>query len=208
MRTYIKRALMLAALLWGGTSLRAQVTGGLAAGVSYGSIRITDPGSAFNNAIEGKGIRGFEAGFFLKAKAGPVYVKPMALYNFRTGSVTYTTANGAEGSSSSTANFSLHKIAVPVMLGFHIIGPLVIEGGPTFNYIASITEHYGDQTVALGNSGLGYRVGAGLDFDNVLIHLSYDGAASYREGSNKATFHEPYQLTLGLGIRLSNQTTR
>jgi hypothetical protein len=183
--------------------VRAQVTGGLTAGVSVGAVRINNIDAAFTDVIEGKNLVGFEGGLFMKMKAGPVFLRPMALYNFRKGDVHYT-VNGSDGSES-TSTFSMHKISVPVLLGFHLAGPLTIEGGPVFNYLAGITEQYGDRTVLVGNSGLGYRVGLGADFEKVLFHLSYSGSAVYRGGSTgRASFKEPYQLTFGIGLALGD----
>lgn len=195
----MKRAVTLVAIVISGIGVKAQVSGGLAGGVSTGSVEISHLDQAFTGVIEGKNIRGWEAGLYLKAKAGPVFVKPMALYNFRKGDVTYT-PSGSE--TSTTGSFTMHKVAVPLLLGFHLLGPLVVEGGPVFNYLVAVTEDYGTSTVNLGNSALGYRVGVGADFDRLLLSLHYQGTANYKANSNQASFREPYQVTFGLGIRL------
>jgi hypothetical protein len=175
---------------------QAQLSSGIIGGFSMGSVKVKDLDAAFERAIEGQNIYGYEAGIFIKLKISPIYIRPMALYAFRSGDVTYrTTSDGNQ-----TATFSTHKIEIPVMVGFNIIGPLNIEAGPVYHYLLSVTEHYSSADVSLGRSGLGYRAGAVAELGPLLLGLNYQGAL-YGSGNN-ARIEEPYKIVASLGFRL------
>src|ERR1051325_11246293 len=107
--------------------------GGIVLGVTSGDVKID---RSFTNVMSGKNIMGAEAGFFLKAKLGPVFVKPELLYEFRTGTVqtpsdqTYSFENPEQ-----SVTFNMHNLEVPVLFGLHLLGPLYAEGGPMYNYV-------------------------------------------------------------------------
>lgn len=184
-------------LVWGmGYECKAQLSVGIQGGVSTGSAAIDHIGDSFLNTIEGKNIMGYEAGLYAKLKLGPLFIRPSALYEYRQGQVTYYN-NGSQFNN----NFSLHKIQVPVIFGLHLIGPLGIEAGPQYNYLMAVTDSYGDYSVNMGKNGLGYRVGAVLDFKPVFFNVSYQGVTTYNDGNN-ARFREPYALVFGVGLRL------
>lgn len=179
-------------------ALRAQIqfSGGVIAGFSMGSVKVKNLDVAFERAIEGQNIYGYEAGLFLKLKISPIYIRPMALYAFRSGEVTYRTANDGN----QTTTFSTHKIEIPVMVGFNIIGPLNIEAGPVYHYLLSVTEHYSSADISLGRNGLGYRAGAVVELGPLLLGLNYQGAL-YGSGNN-ARIEEPYKIVASAGLRL------
>ncbi len=198
MKTITKKCAIVAVFLSGIYTSNAQTkfSGGIIGGLTMGAVEINDLGQAFSDNIEGD-MYGIEAGVYAKLLLNPFYIKPMALYNFRSGSVDY---NDASNTSRST-DITLHKVEIPVLLGLHIVGPLNIEAGPVYNYIISVTDKYNSQTVDLGRNGFGYRVGANMEVASLTVGLSYQGA-SYSSGSGNATFYEPYKIVLGLGIRL------
>ncbi|MES2559387.1 MAG: outer membrane beta-barrel protein [Bacteroidota bacterium] len=198
MKAIAKKYAMIAVFLCGIYALHAQtgVSGGLMGGLTMGAVEIKDLDEAFTNNIEGD-MYGFEAGLYMKFMLSPLYIKPMALYNFRSGSVEYNDASN----NTRTDDISLHKIEVPVLLGLNLVGPLNIEAGPVYNYLLSVTDEYNSQTVDVGRNGLGYRAGANLELGGLTLGLSYQGAF-YSSGSSNATFYEPYKVILGLGIRL------
>lgn len=177
------------------TQAQVAFSAGIIGGVSMGSVKVKNLDAAFEQAIEGERIYGYEAGGFVKLKIAPVYVRPMLLYAFRSGDVTYrTTADGNR-----TTTFSTHKIEFPVMVGFNVIGPLNIEAGPVYHYLLSVTEHYSSADLSLGKNGLGYRVGAVAELGPLLLGLNYQGAL-YGSGNN-ARMEEPYKIVASLGIR-------
>lgn len=198
MRTHFKKTIFVLALLASAIVGRAQfsIRGGIGGGVITGPVKIENIGNRFTDVINGDNVTGFEAGFLLKARVGPVYIKPMAMYSFRTGNVSYT--NGADGTQQNT-DFTMHKLEVPVMLGVHFLGPFYVEAGPSYNYIFSVTEKYNDYSVQVTPSAIGYRVGLGAELGPVVVSVNY-GGATYSYSGDRATFREPYKLIFGLGI--------
>lgn len=199
MKTRLKRIALLFTLLSMAFGLQAQfsIKGGFGGGVVTGPVRIEDIDNRITEVINGKNLNGFEAGFLLKVQAGPIYIKPMAMYGFRYGNVTYTGSDGAE----QAQNFTMHKLEVPLLLGVKFLGPFFVEGGPSYNYIFSATERYGIYNVQVTPSALGYRVGVGAELGPIVLSVNY-GGATYINSGDRATFKEPYKLIFGLGIIL------
>lgn len=199
METQIKKTLLALGLMLFALGSQAQFSlrGGFGGGVVTGPVKIQNIGSRFTENINGNNLSGFEAGFFLKAQIGRLYVKPMAMYGFRYGNVTYV--NNADATQQ-TANFALHKLEVPIMVGWRILGPFFVEAGPSYNYIFSVTEKYNNYSLQVNNTALGYRVGVGAELGPIILSVNY-GGATYNSG-NRATLVEPYKLIFGLGIIL------
>jgi len=197
MKTW-KGHLLTLGMLFLALSMTAQkpITGGIIAGVGTGSVKISDIDSGFVNVIEGQNIMGYSLGVYGKGAFGPFYVRPELAYNFRTGRV--RKLNNAE-----TSSFNLHKFEVPLMLGLKFLGPVCVEAGPVWNYVLDATDRYNESEVDLMKSGVGYRIGAGLDFNRVFFNLGYLGATyKAQENSDKTTFKEPYKITFNIGVRL------
>jgi hypothetical protein len=199
MKTRLKRIALLLALLTAAFGLQAQFSmkGGFGGGVVTGPVRIEDMGNRFTEVINGKNLNGFEAGFLLKAQAGPIFIKPMAMYGFRYGNVTYNTHDGVE----KAQTFAMHKIEFPILLGVRFLGPFYVEGGPSYNYIFSATSNYNGNIVNVTPGALGYRVGVGAELGPIVLSVNY-GGATYRYSGDRATLREPYKLIFGLGIIL------
>ncbi len=199
MKTSIKDIIMIPLLTVCSVAASAQIgfSGGLAGGVSTGSVKISNVGNGFTDVIEGKNIYGFEAGIYAKLRLAPFYIRPQLMYDFRKGDVTYNdNTNGSQ-----TSNFTMHKIELPVFFGLHLIGPVAIEAAPVYNYIVSVTDRYDTYDVTVGKNGIGWRAGVNVDLGAVFLNATYQGV-TYSSSDNKATFKEPYKLTFGLGIRL------
>lgn len=178
------------------THAQFSLKAGVQAGAVTGPVRIENIDNRFTEMIDGKSISGFEAGLLLKAQLGPVYVKPMVLYGFRTGNVTYTTTTDYNEQSTT---FNINKLEVPVMVGLKFLGPVFVEAGPSYNYIFDVTDRYQDYTVQVTNSTIGYRVGAGAELGPVILSLSY-GGATFNYSGDRATFREPHKFILGVGL--------
>src|ERR1051326_3938060 len=108
---------MLLTILLGGKCAKAQLSVGMLLGASTGNVEIKNTGTAYHSLIQGKNIQGFETGLFIKARIGPVYIRPEALYVFRSGQVSYNT-----GSSNGSQTFSINKLETPVLIGIHVLG--------------------------------------------------------------------------------------
>lgn len=200
MKTRMKKIVLVVAMLALAVGSQAQFSmkGGFQGGVVTGPVKIENIDNRFTDVINGDKVYGFEAGVFLKAQVAQIYLKPMALYGFRYGKVTYT-PNGE--SAPQNTNFTMHKVELPVMLGVKFLGPLFAEAGPAYNYIFGITSQFGNNTVNVTHKALGYRVGVGAELGPVLLSVHYSGA-NYAFSGNRATFREPHKLIFGLGIAL------
>lgn len=200
MRTTMKKLALCISITLLAFAAKAQLKGGIVGGVITGPVKIENVGNRFVDVINGNNINGFEAGVFLKPELGFLYLRPEALYQFRNGTVTYTTTteNGQQ-----TATFSLHKVEVPVLLGINLPGPFYVEAGPTFNYIVGITDRYNSNTVDVNQSAMGYRVGVGAEIGPLLLSANMGGTSAVISG-NRATFSEPYKFIFGLGFIFGN----
>ncbi len=170
-------------------------SGGIIAGASTGAVKIESTDEQFTNILQGNSIMGFEGGVFAKLMVGPVYLKPMALYDFSSGEI----RNNNETNSNN--NFTMHRIETPVLFGIRFLKPLSVEGGPVYNYVVASSIANDDISIA-ESSGLGYRIGLALEVKRLLVNASYSGLAIQSGGANKATFSEPYKIIFGLGIKL------
>lgn len=177
-------------------SLIAQLNGGVSSGVTTSAVEIQHVDRGFTDVANGKNIMGYEAGIFLKYKAGSLYVKPMALYNYQSGYVTY------QGES---VSYKSNKVGIPVLFGLNIIGPVSIEAGPVYNYLVDVTRDYGGQNYwDYGKNGLGYRAGLALDFGPLILNASYEGV-TYKQSSSQTRFGEPYKLIFGAAFKFGGK---
>jgi hypothetical protein len=196
MKTSIYHTLLVAAACTLSTTIHAQlITGGITAGASNASVKLSDMHRAYANYESGQNILGFEGGIYGRVHWGPFYVKPMALLNYQSGQVNFYTIN--DGSNHSE-NFKSGKLEIPVMFGFRILGPLRIEAGPVYNWIFQASNEGGNINVA--SSGLGYRAGASVEFWRLNVGLAYQGLTTRSSGST--TYEMPSELIATLAIRL------
>lgn len=178
------------------SNLKAQLNGGISSGVTTSAVEIEHVDRGFSDVVNGKNIMGYEAGLFLKYKAGSLYVKPMAIYNYQSGYVTY------QGES---VSYKANKVGVPVIFGLNIVGPVSIEAGPVYNYLVDVSRDYGGQNYwNYSKNGLGYRAGLALDFGPLILNASYEGM-TYMESSNQTKFKEPYKLIFGAAFKFGGK---
>lgn len=169
------------------TGYSAQVTAGIKAGGGTGNLRIDQEN--LEGVISGESIVGLEFGAFLDIDLNGLYVRPEALYLYRYGTVTYD----------ESSNISIHRVQFPIMIGIQLVGPLAIEGGPTYSRILRV-DHSFEENITLQKNGFGYRVGPVLRFNRLLIYTNYEGnVISTGSGSR---LEEPFRLNFGIGLKL------
>jgi hypothetical protein len=185
----------LAALLFCSLEQEAQTfTTGIDAGVSVTSVKFSDVGQAFTNAIQGKNIIGFEGGLFERINLGPIFIKPMLLASYQSGTINFYNLNGTVNSSS---QFDYGKIEVPVLLGIKLFKVLRVEGGPVYNCIYTKDYDY-DNKIKINPSGLGYRIGANVEFKRINLGFAYQGLTN-KSSAGGATFTSPNELIFSIG---------
>jgi outer membrane protein with beta-barrel domain len=199
MKTIIKTILIV--LLIASQASAQTLSGGIAAGVSTSSVKITEIPTGFGNVIKGNDIRGFEAGLYARAGFDPFYVKPLVLFNYKHGTVDFYNNNNEYIESS---GYTMNRLLIPVMFGFKILGPVGIEAGPVYNYVISATKNIGGNEVKLMKNGLGYRVGAAAEFGRLILNVSYQGIKNSSSGdSDISSYSTPDELIFGIGVKLS-----
>ncbi len=153
-------------LLFAAQASAQSISGGIQAGVSTGSVKITGVPNSFVNTIKGNNIMGYEAGFFMKLGIGPFYAKPELLLNHRSGQVDVESETNA---STQSVDFKINRLEVPVMFGLELLGPLAIEAGPVYNKVLGVTESFNNENVSIKESGLGYRIGALAELGRIAL---------------------------------------
>jgi hypothetical protein len=182
------------------TISKAQVfSGGISAGVSTTSVKISSIDNALVDVINGDNIFGVEAGIYGKFKFGPLYGKPMLLASYSSGQVDITNLDGT----AEETDFSFGRIMVPVLLGLNVVGPLNLEGGPVWNFV--YYEKFANDVVQVSQRGMGYRVGANAEFDKLLLGIHYQGLFNNSNANDVATFRAPNTLIFSVGIRLGDE---
>jgi hypothetical protein len=204
MKTIKKLLLLPVFVLLASQGSAQMLSGGLMAGVSSGAVKIDDIDNRFTQVIEGKNITGYEGGIFLRFKFGPFYIKPAAIYTFRSGEVTFEQIR-AGISSPKTVEFKMHKVATPLLFGIKFLGPLSVEGGPVYNLLISATDDYSGNQLDFSGTGYGYRIGASADLGPFLLYLHYEGATFKSSGVNSATFKEPSKVVFGAGFTIGKK---
>jgi hypothetical protein len=188
-------ALFLGAALCGKVAAQSTGTGGVIIGLNSTSVDIRDRYLGFENDIRGENLLGYSVGMFGQFWSGPVLFRPELHYQFNAGVVEMW---------GEPNDFRMHKLEMPLMVGLNLVGPLCIEAGPTWGYILSATEYYNDTRVELAKMGMGYKVGAGLQFSQMFVNMHFQGAAYYGgDGSGRTTFYEPFKVSLGVGVKLN-----
>src|ERR1019366_2895439 len=170
-------------------------TTGITAGVSRTSVSFSNIGNNFTNAIKGKNIMGFEGGLFERINLGPVFIKPMLLVSYQGGTITFYNNDGSVNSS----KFNYGRVEVPLLFGVKILELLRIEAGPVYNWIYT-KQIEKDNSIKVDPSGLGYRVGANVEFGFLNLGLAYQGLTNKSAGTSAATFKSPNELIFSVAL--------
>lgn len=165
------KKLMLLAIIFTGISLSAQnASFGLKGGVNYGATgeygSFSDVSGDFNSSFEdGENKTGFHAGVFAKIEVLGIFIQPELLYS-------------ELNTEYSAFDYKLGKIDAPVLVGIHLLGPLNIKAGPSFQYI--LKNELENTRLSIGDVendiSVGYQVGAGLDLGRLGFDVRYEGA--------------------------------
>ena len=195
----MKKTLMIIAVaLFGFTAFAQSGSGfGIRAGLNYNGN-----GEFFNSAETAfenpQRNAGFHAGFFGKF-GNRIYLKPELVY-------TSTTSDYDEG------ELKLQKLDLPLLVGFKIIGPVHVFGGPAFQYILD-TEFDEISIDDIENDfSVGLNVGAGVNLGKLGIDVRYERGLSNNEinfiNANITTLNgdrvdtRPDQVILSLSLKL------
>ncbi len=195
----LRKILPVVILLFAVQASAQNITGGIAGGISTGSVKISGIPNSFVNTIKGNNVMGYEAGLYMKLNAGPFYGEPELLLNYRSGDVdVQSEANASTGS----ATFKMSRLEIPVMFGLELLGPVAIEAGPVFNKVLSVTDNFDNERVSIRQGGVGYRIGAVAELGRVGLGVHYQGLKINSSESSESNFESPNELIFGIGLRL------
>ena len=195
MKSFIRNLIL---ITWSLTiySMNAQVAGGIEGAITTSSVKITEIKNQFTDDVKGNNIMGFEAGMFLKAGFGPLYVKPKLLLDYQRGTLSYQ-----ENDAEQNVTFHAGKVLIPVLFGLKFLPVVSLEAGPVFNYLLFSTKDFNGNHVDLERGGMGYRIGLNAELSMLNITLSYQGIKNNGSVTSSASYQTPDQLILGLGIQ-------
>lgn len=124
----------------------------------------------------GEGGVGFNAGIYGNINLGLVYIRPKLVYS--------QTSSGYNLDADSTSeNFKLSTLDLPILVGIKIIKPISIVLGPAFKYVIdSNMEGLSFESIE-NDVTVGVNVGVALIFGRFGIDLIYDRGFSENEAS-------------------------
>jgi hypothetical protein len=198
---YVSKKLIISTVLIAFISLTASAQKGSSFGIK-GGLNYNANGDYFqsisSNAEHPDRNIGYHLGFFGKI-GDKVFFRPELIY-------TSTKSDYNNG------DFKMKKLDAPMLLGFKVLGPINVFGGPSFQYILdsgfdgiNINDVENDFTVGL-------NFGIGLDIKDVGIDLRYERGFNNNEatfidnnfggGASSRIDTRPDQLILSLSIKL------
>lgn len=174
---------MLVVLLIAFESYGQFITAGPRAGISSSRIEMNEilDGSAFRGT---ESITGWHAGAFLRMKLPlGMYLQPELLYSQTGGKFQLESENGPiEGT------LALHRVDVPVLLGFRFLGIMRANAGLVGNFVIGAEQKLPGETIDVRDQykspTVGYQAGIGLDIWKILVDFKYEGSLSSIAGDN------------------------
>ncbi len=175
----MKKTLLVAVFSLLGYAVSAQSGSGfgLKAGLSYnknGDLVGSIGDAAQNIADGGEGKAGYHVGFWGKLDFPKIYLRPELIYT-RTKS-TYD-INGT------SSDYDVSKLDLPVLLGYKIIGPLHIFGGPAFQYTLSNDLDNLNVSDVENDFTVGLHIGAGVNLGRLGLDVRYERGFSENEAA-------------------------
>jgi len=175
----MKKTLLMVAFAMISTAAFAQKDSGfgIKAGLNYnknGDLT-QDVVNSADDIIKGAdGKVGYHIGFWGKLDFPKLYIRP---------EVIYTKTKSSYEVDTSTNDYDISKLDVPVLLGYKIIGPLHIFAGPAFQY--TLKNDLEDLEVEDVESDftVGLHLGAGVNLGNIGLDVRYERGFSENEAN-------------------------
>ena len=169
-------------------------TTGLSVGASTTSVNFSNLNNAFANTIKGKNIIGVEGGIFERISFGRVFIKPMVLVSYHTGTIDFYDNSGTV----SRSDFNYGKAVVPVLFGLRILKFFRVEAGPVYNWVYNSNYSY-DNVIKMESYGFGYRAGANIEIKRINLGFTYQLLTNKPFfNNNLATFSSPNELIFSI----------
>ena len=183
----------------------AQSGYGIKAGLSYNSNgELKELPSEVTNAYKdsGKGKSGFNIGLYGKLDLGPVYLRPELVY-------TKTTSKYVLNEGSSSEDYKISKLDMPILVGFNLLGPIDIFVGPAFQYYLKNDLKGVEISDVENNFTMGINIGASIELGRIGFDVRYERGLSENEaiwtkaGETFTLDSRPEQIIFSLSYRLS-----
>jgi len=175
---------------------------GLKAGLNYNKNGdLTQVvGDAASNIVKGAdGKIGYHVGLWGKIDLNKLYIRP---------EVVYTKTKSSYEVGTSTNDYDISKLDVPVLLGIKIIGPLNVFAGPAFQYILKNDLKDIELADVENDFTVGLHVGAGVSLGNIGLDVRYERGFTKNEANlinvspPSRIDSRPSQVIFSLSIKL------
>lgn len=178
---------LLALIFCGGITVsgQSQLTGGIKGGAGFGYMSINDHN--LDEIFTSSNMTNFEGGFFLNYQMRNLYLRPQLLYIYK------------EGNFDNDQKIVTHNLQIPLIVGVNLIGPLAIEGGPSYTRVLQSSSNF-SEGYTLYKNGVGYRVGPVLAFERFTIYSNIEG--NIYDSDRQTQFSEPFRINAGLAVNL------
>lgn len=167
------------------------------------------------NVPESEPEVGYQLGGFFRTRINDLYVQPELLISRTKNQLIFPNHDGINGFNP-RAEFEYTSIEMPLSIGYYF-GNVRLDTGPTVSILTKANQFFlnekTDITDQFNKVSLQYRVGVGLDINNVLVNLNYEFGLS-KTGENLrrlvGTSFEPKrsQIALSVGLILHRQRKR
>jgi outer membrane protein with beta-barrel domain len=183
--------------------MNAQNDYGIKAGLSYNSNGDLKEFTSEVNQIyknNGKGKSGFNIGFYGKLDLGPIYIRPELIYTKTTSEYELNT---------STEDYKMSKLDMPVLVGIKLIGPIHVFAGPAFQYYLNNDLKGVNISDVENDFSVGMNIGASIELGRIGIDVRYErglseNEANWTEAGNTFTLDSrPEQIIFNLSYSLS-----
>jgi len=151
---------------------------GIKAGLNYnqnGDLSFSQVQTAGEDLITGSdGKVGFHVGVFGKLDFSKIFIKP---------ELVYTKTKSSYDVVSSSTDYDISRIDLPVLVGYKLVGPLHIFIGPAFQYTIDNTLKDVELEDLKNDFTVGLNVGVAVNLGNIGLDIRYERGFSENEAN-------------------------
>ena len=175
----------------------SQIKWGIKAGVETTTVPTYDFATGTNNIEAVKDSEfGWHAGLFVRAKLGPVFIQPEALFASTTFDYNVTTASSPE----TLMEQKFDRLLIPILVGIKL-GPVRFDLGPAASIMIGSPQALIDDPdfEDMYKSSLwGYEAGIGIDLlKRLTFDIRYAGSLGEAFGDSVTLGSQTFQLDYG-----------
>ncbi len=176
----------------------SQIKWGIKAGAETTTVPTYDFATGTNNieAVADSEF-GWHAGLFMRAKLGPVFIQPEALFASTTFSYNVKTSASAPAT---LLDQKFNRLSIPILVGIKL-GPVRFDLGPAASIMIGSPEALIDDPdfESMYKSAVwGYQAGLGIDLlDRLTFDIRYAGSLGEQFGDAATIGSQTFQLDYG-----------